>query len=229
MEQTIRQKPKQQKIKGVADIVFCVDASGSMSPCIDGLKDHIASFLEGISSNKNLESVDWRLGFLAHDSETFYVKEFVNDINDFKTALKGVTTGGDEFTLPALDWCVDFPWRENSQRVVVLFTDETLETGADPGRQRSRLRELTEKIMGLRVMVYFVGPDCPEYKSIADLPRCYFNPVDAHSGFFKTGFEKVLERIGKTLSGSLTPGQTPSASFRKDIYNVAQEVKITRL
>ena len=35
--------------KGTADVIFCLDASGSMGPCIEGVKSHIAGFAEKLS------------------------------------------------------------------------------------------------------------------------------------------------------------------------------------
>src|SRR6187551_2802577 len=37
------------KTKGVADIVFVVDISGSMAPCIDALRKNIESFIDSLS------------------------------------------------------------------------------------------------------------------------------------------------------------------------------------
>ncbi len=51
--------------KGVADVVFCLDASDSMKPCIDGVKTHISSFLEGLKTDRQ-RSWDVRFDFLAH-------------------------------------------------------------------------------------------------------------------------------------------------------------------
>lgn len=53
--------------KGVADVVFCLDASNSMKPCIDGVKTHISSFLEGLKSDRQ-RSWDVRFDFLAHQT-----------------------------------------------------------------------------------------------------------------------------------------------------------------
>lgn len=35
--------------KRTADVICCLDASGSMEPCIEGVKPHIASFFEKLS------------------------------------------------------------------------------------------------------------------------------------------------------------------------------------
>src|SRR4029450_9499880 len=42
----VQERPK---TKGVADIVFLVDISGSMSPCIDALRRNIEAFIDSLS------------------------------------------------------------------------------------------------------------------------------------------------------------------------------------
>ena len=51
------------KTKGVADIVFMIDVSGSMAPCIDALRQNIETFVDSLSSgdaNNAAPVKDWR-------------------------------------------------------------------------------------------------------------------------------------------------------------------------
>ena len=51
------------KTKGVADIVFVVDVSGSMAPCIDALRRNIEAFIDSLSqgdANNAAPVRDWR-------------------------------------------------------------------------------------------------------------------------------------------------------------------------
>jgi len=55
--------PARAKTKGVADIVFMVDVSGSMKPCIDALRTNIEAFIDSLSTGEanNAPPVkDWR-------------------------------------------------------------------------------------------------------------------------------------------------------------------------
>src|SRR4051794_5328332 len=55
--------PQKAKTKGVADIVFMVDVTGSMSPCIDALRANIEIFIDSLSKGEanNAPPVrDWR-------------------------------------------------------------------------------------------------------------------------------------------------------------------------
>ena len=61
MKFTIAQ-PKAQKLSTQADIVFCIDATASMQRCIDGVKQGLTNFIEGIHS---AATVDYRLRLIA--------------------------------------------------------------------------------------------------------------------------------------------------------------------
>jgi len=128
-----------------ADIVFLLDASGSMSPCIEAVKKNIGKLLEFFKSDAQ-NAWDVRLDFLAHSSwehlyqlqslslsgcelaEAIYKAHaaagnsfFTKDVAEFQSALAQVKTQGDETTLVALDIALDFPWRpaETCHRAVI--------------------------------------------------------------------------------------------------------------
>ena len=123
-------------------MVFCLDASDSMKPCIDGVKTHIGSFLEGLKSDQQ-RTWDVRFDFLAHfcvrgeEGATGHVhlslyhnepgkddvldnlyqsqsggRFFTTNVDEFKRGLDKVEVLGDEGPLIALDSCLDYPWRK---------------------------------------------------------------------------------------------------------------------
>jgi hypothetical protein len=98
------------KTKGVADIVFVVDVSGSMAPCIDALRRNIEIFIDSLSHgdpNNAAPVKDWRgkvVGYRdieAADSEGLpwiVDNPFVRDAAALKAQLAGLQAsgGGDE-------------------------------------------------------------------------------------------------------------------------------------
>jgi len=52
--------------RGVADVVFIIDASSSMEPCIEGVKRNISTFLDAFRDDPN-HQWDLRLEMVAHD------------------------------------------------------------------------------------------------------------------------------------------------------------------
>src|SRR5688572_3919910 len=53
--------------KRVADVVFCIDASNSMQPCIDAVRKNLAQFVSGLQSGGQ-STWDVRFDFLAHQA-----------------------------------------------------------------------------------------------------------------------------------------------------------------
>ena len=99
-----------EKTKGVADIVFVVDISGSMAPCIDALRQNIETFVGTLSSgdaNNAAPVKDWRakvVGYrdieAAEDDGLPWIvdNQFVRDPAELKAQLAGLQAngGGDE-------------------------------------------------------------------------------------------------------------------------------------
>ena len=98
------------KTKGVADIVFVVDISGSMAPCIDALRKNIEAFIDSLSQggpNNAAPVRDWRgkvVGFRDIEAAQgeglpwIVDNSFVTDANALKAQLAALEAagGGDE-------------------------------------------------------------------------------------------------------------------------------------
>jgi hypothetical protein len=99
-----------EKTKGVADIVFVVDISGSMAPCIDALRQNIETFVGSLSSgdaNNAAPVKDWRAKVVGYrdieaaESEGLpwiVENDFVRDPAELKSQLAALQAngGGDE-------------------------------------------------------------------------------------------------------------------------------------
>ncbi|WP_260596610.1 vWA domain-containing protein [Sphingomonas endolithica] len=98
------------KTKGVADIVFVVDVSGSMAPCIDALRQNIEAFVDSLSrgdANNTAPVKDWRAkvvgyrDFESAESEGLpwmIDNSFVRETAELKAQLAALEAngGGDE-------------------------------------------------------------------------------------------------------------------------------------
>jgi hypothetical protein len=98
------------KTKGVADLVFVVDVSGSMAPCIDALRKNIEAFIDSLSrgDGNNVAPVrDWRgkvVGYRDIESAEseglpwIVDNPFVRDVGALKSQLAALQAngGGDE-------------------------------------------------------------------------------------------------------------------------------------
>jgi hypothetical protein len=150
------------KIKGISDIIFCIDKSGSMGPCIGGVKNNINNFINAINTFSPNLKIDWKIGFCSYDNETFDILDFTNDTLKFSSLLSSVTPGGNEFTAGAIDFCITyFKWREVSNRFLLVFTDEPMEGGWYFEESKAKFPELLRKIMENHIYLHFLDLTVP--------------------------------------------------------------------
>jgi len=231
-----------KKIKGFCDIVICVDATGSMSPCIEALKNQIRTFISGLEkpADANTVPLNWRLkvmGFRDLNSGEGFINFEAPMVKTAAEAQAHVDLleaggGGDEpeSALDAL-WhaAVKTPWRPTpedpspARRVVVLFSDasahptlhrDTVKAGAAGSDIDAVRRALSDN----NVYAYVWAPECPAWADLALQNRfLVLSPiVDAGTGLASLDFTKLLSHLGKTLSQAATgfdgAGQTRAAS-----------------
>lgn len=212
-----------------ADIVFLLDASGSMSPCLEAVKNNIGKLAEFFKSDGQ-NVWDIRLEFLAHSSwknlyhlETHVLEGielagaiykpqtgrtdafFTKDVAKFQAALARVKPQGDETTLVALDTALDLPWRpaEGCHRAVICLTDEAIETGESVAFQKEQIDNLIKKIHSKRIKLTIIAPQSGAFDTISMADRCEYEPVGGQNdGLRNTNFTKLMEAIGKSVSAS---------------------------
>lgn len=123
------------------DIVFCIDGTGSMTPCLESVKRNAFNFQEQFvkaMTDKGCDIDAMRVkvivfrdyhddGDQAMQQSPFF--ELPDDKEDFKTFMDGITAtgGGDnpENGLEALYYAMksDFTTGAKDRQVIVLFTD----------------------------------------------------------------------------------------------------------
>lgn len=213
--------------KNKVDIVFVVDISGSMEPVIEGVKENINKFVNSLKDNVN-NPIDYRLGLVLENCETFYIKDFTTSIDEFKNALNQFSaTEYDEFTLPAIDMAADFPWDENRHKFIIIFTDEDVETGCNPEVQLEKYDMLIDKLNSLHIKLYYLGIHSDNYEKLKLVNDTYYEP---HEDYNSVDFSELLIKVAKSVSqSSNTNLQKTKSSYPKDIYNVKKFVNIKKI
>jgi hypothetical protein len=235
----------------VVDVVFCLDASGSMAPCIDAVRRNLGAFLDALAGDAN-RKIDCRLDFLVHSCgedgglvrskslrksgedlvRALYGQPaqphafFTADREAIRAGLRDVEVYGDEAMLVALDMCLDFPWRPQAgcHRVVVLLTDEPLESNAMWQAQQQRLDAVIDKVQRLGVKLYLVGPASPGLDTLAEADKCLFQKAaQTYDGLGSLDFAKVLGQIGKSVSASVLQAR-PEAGVKRALFGQDQWV-----
>lgn len=167
------------KIRTNADIVFCVDATGSMEPCISGIRDGITTFVDGLQT---AAEVDFRLRLIAyrdrHDPSCgtkWDIEEFTASAEVFKKQVAGLvaTGGGDESesTLDAIYLASTSDWRPvQTHKAIILFTDAdthpTIHPTTYPRRDNGVERVIQELQTLPSVLLYLVAPQFPIYERL---------------------------------------------------------------
>lgn len=110
MEEDTYQEKQEFKMHGVVDMCFLLDATGSMQPCIDAVKNNIKTFIASVTSegeNGGITLTDWRACVCAYrdyEFETQNGKEwmvtnnFTSDVDELYRQLDNLQAmgGGDE-------------------------------------------------------------------------------------------------------------------------------------
>ena len=227
-----------EKTKGVVDIVFLLDITGSMQHCIDALKANISAFIDSLTAsgpNNDSPVKHWRAkicGFrdFKVDKEPFVDSPFVEDADALRAQLVALKAsgGGDEpeslldaiyrvatfgQTEKSAQTADPFKWRYRSQaaRVVVAFTDASYhETMVQPAG--GTIDEVINALHSNRIILSLFAPEMDCHDKIAQADKSEYTPIpwDRSS---KTGAQEALAKF--------TSDQT---NFRKTMEMLAKSV-----
>lgn len=200
-----------------------------MKPCIEAISSQIGKLIQGLEGDGQTKW-DIRYDFLAfHDSDDglhwyrsvfmsavplingIYQKGqearfFTRDLADFKRALvNNVPVEGEEMQLLALDIAADYPWRASSDchRVIVLLSDESVETGVFVEEQTKREDALIDKLQDKHIKLFIIAPESASFYRVSSADRCEYMALDAtKDGLRSVDFSRMLQAIGKSVSVS---------------------------
>jgi hypothetical protein len=196
---------QQTKTRGVADIVFLIDVSGSMAPAIDALKANIGTFVESLSAGEgnNVSPVrDWRaraVGYrdFEHDPEPFIDNPFVTDVEALRAQLAGLRAeGGHDEPESLLDALfrvssagqtekgaqsldpAKWRYRSDAARVVVVFTDASYKpTMTIPEAAGGGIQDVVNAVINNRVILSLFAPDMPGYDELSQIDKSEWEAI----------------------------------------------------
>ncbi|HEX8431503.1 MAG TPA: vWA domain-containing protein [Longimicrobium sp.] len=196
---------QQTKTRGVADIVFLIDVSGSMAPCIDALKANIGTFVEtlGKGEGNNISPVrDWRAKAVGYrdfeaDEVPFIDQPFVSDVEALRGQLGALTAeGGDDEPESLLDalykvasmgqtekgsQALDpgkWRYRSDAARVVVVFTDASFKpTMSIPEARGGGIQDVTNAVINNRIILSLFAPDMPGYDELSQIDKSEWEAI----------------------------------------------------
>jgi hypothetical protein len=218
----IMQLPISNKIKTSADIVFCMDGTGSMDPCFEGVREGLVGFVEGLQT---AAEVDFRLRLIVyrdrHDPSCgtkWDIYNFTSSVSEFTRQLGNIEPqgGGDapESTLDALYLAIHSDWRPHkTYKTIVLLTDaDTHPTLAYETYKRpdNDVHRVIQDFQTLRhVLLFMVVPQYPLYEKIEQAMNhadrkivANFVPVgdERYKGLAAVPWGTLMKVVGETIS-----------------------------
>ena len=200
-------KATAEQAKGVCDIVFLIDATGSMQPAIDDLKSNIKNFFNSLSAagaNGSAVVKDWRARVIGYrdvkaDKEDWYIDNpFVRDAVQIEAQLDALQAdgGGDEpeSLLDALYRIAKFgstpkhaqvedptKWRYRSEaaRVVVVFSDASFHPRTSLSDAPGLdWKEIANLAMQEKLRLSVYAPAMPCYDDLTQIDKCEYMPIE---------------------------------------------------
>ena len=205
------------------DIVFCLDISDSMAPCITAVKDNISSLVKQLRQ----ANFDWRLDFIAHcvpgenvysthslrdycAVDSLYRKPnnsvfFTDNLDEFIRGISKLEVAGDEDMLYALDCALDMPFgaADETQRVVIMLSDEPFTTNYlfQGKKRRDKIASLIAKIQARHITLFAVMPHDEIAEDLVTVDKAELIPVEkTDNGLAEVDLKKLFEQFGKTIS-----------------------------
>ena len=210
------------------EIVFAIDTSESMRPCIEGLSKNIDRLIQpfqgynfnvrfgllGYSVGKN-DSGGFLISTVTLDGDLTSIYEnskklFTDNPKEFSQKIKELQLAGDENHLIALDCAFDFPFGpvNNTRRVVCLFSDEKIEDGAIKADLAEQIIEkLMEKATARKILLFMALPESPLLQLLGQIRYAEIQKVNGGDGLASLNFSSLLESMGKSISISSIQGQ----------------------
>lgn len=194
-----------EKKKGVPDIVFLLDATGSMQPCIQAVTQNISIFIDTLNApdaNGGVAIKDWRVRVLGYrdrdaDGSQWWVDNpFTSDTDEVKRQLAAIEAkgGGDEpeSLLDAMYALTQWPaaekgespspngWRHrhDATRIAIVFTDaSTKPTFKDASGSNGTIDDLIGLYHTHRLKVVMFAPEAPGYAELSAMNGLEWEPV----------------------------------------------------
>lgn len=198
------------------DVVFAVDITSSMNFAIAGVRDGIQSFARSLNDNGmdlELGLVGFRDGPNGEPLEwlTFERSYLTQDFVEFQQQVAALRErgGGDtpESAFDALSAAARIPYRDGSQRVLILITDAPPKI-PDLEMQSPNAVALLFKTHSVNQLHLVIQPkDAHHYSALqAVSPGAVFSIADAADR--KVGFDTLLPKVSESISKTL--GSTTS-------------------
>ena len=209
------------------DIVFAIDATGSMSDEINNVKTNIAAFSENLIES----GLDIRFSIIEYRDitegeetivHTFSGSHWVTDIDSVVSILQGIdaTGGGDgpETVMDALGYVADndlMRWRSDAYRFAFVLTDADYKTNNNYGY--TALETLTAKLANMNVVTSVITSS--SYKST--YTGLYNGTGGIYANINSASFDQEMMNLSNSIIESVTRQMTLSLCEPRMLVNMS--------
>jgi uncharacterized protein YegL len=192
----------------LADIVFCLDVSGSMSGAITSVKNNMLSFIQGLEAS----GIDYRIGFITfgdiyyvYNSHNLYADytEIINLVNGISLGEHGIGSGDDypENQLGSMAESALFNYRPGAQKVVIMLTDATSHA-ADWATPWTVNTLINERLLPNNIAVYpvFYTGDSAQQNQYVPIAQAT-NPGGTYYDIY-ANFNAIINEIGNLVENT---------------------------
>lgn len=214
-EQRIHDFTLEKNLSGgsdMADVVFVIDCSGSMSDDIAAVRNNVQEFCESLQSN----GYDFRLGLVVFSDNVHVLSDMTNDINTIRDRLASVNLyGGRENSLGGIWAATELSLRPGSRRSIIWITDEDYPVSPEINLS---VQDVVNQLLQKGIELHSI--------SLTSLQTNWSNPLIEPTGgkFYSiTGnFRDILLDISNLglESGYLLTYHSPNASGSKNIIRL---------
>ena len=150
------------------DVVFVVDASGSMQDNINAVAEHLAQMTDAYTASE----IDYRLGLthfnmvLNSQQNNIQVFQLLQDLSIYKRRLYEIIPTGDENALDAIsDTLTQMRFRTNTVKHLIVVTDEPFTSLQGHNVDIDTVIKLCQKH---ELYVNVLGENLPEHRQLAE-------------------------------------------------------------
>ena len=195
------------------DVVFVVDASGSMQDNINAVAEHLAQMTDAYKASE----IDYQLGLTHFNAElknpqqnNIQVFQMLQDLSIYKRRLYEIVPTGDENALDAIaETLTQMRFRTNTVKHLIVVTDEPF---------TSMLGHSVRTIIGLcksnEAYVNVLGENLPEHRKLAEETGGTWHAVPK---------DPMQQRIQTTQTPPATP-KTIGDFIRNDAANMPIDI-----
>ncbi|OQW94391.1 MAG: hypothetical protein BWK79_06105 [Beggiatoa sp. IS2] len=196
-----------------ADVVFVIDATGSMAKQISGVKNGIKSFAHAFAT----KNIDLNVGAVwfrdrSVDSNAlskieFRGKDVTNDYDLFSSEIDKIVAdgGGDnpESSIDAVDLASTLEFRGDTQKILILITDAEPKSPDFSGKTINDIKESLVNYSISQLHLAINNEYASYYQPLQEVAKGeIFSLKDISSG--SSGFEKAMPAIGEKIAKGIS-------------------------